>query len=69
MTYHKLSLIALNTRYNMSNKLKMHSPNGASQRRQAAAMAPAEAPATLFTYKSGAYLIIKMMIHFLPQSE
>lgn len=31
-------------------------PKGASQRRQAAAMAPAEAPDTFFRHKSGAYL-------------
>jgi hypothetical protein len=33
-------------------------PNGASHKRQAAAMAPAEAPDTFFRYKSGAYLYI-----------
>ena len=31
-------------------------PRGASHKRQAAAMAPADAPLTFFKYKSGAYL-------------
>lgn len=38
-------------------------PNGASHNKQAAAIAPAEAPDTLFTYKSGAYLDKKYVIH------
>lgn len=38
------------------NRYFYYLPNGASHKRQAAAMAPAEAPDTFFRYKSGAYL-------------